>query len=186
MKIGELENNVIRFRATEASDLPMIYYLAHVNPWSFRWAFRDVVPQFDRFQQTVWYRSICRFVVETRESCSPIGLAVGWTDSGMRDSVKLDIVYSDEERYRRFWRPAADVITRYISSVLDVHKIIFEVPACLFAELELSTITGISVEGRMSEYFRLGGRYEDMLILRYDPKRHGDRDSRPLGQGSAS
>jgi len=74
MTPGALENGTVRLRQIQAADLPMVYYLAHLNPWSFRWAFRDVVPQFERFEQTMWYRAVCHFGVEECATGSTVGI----------------------------------------------------------------------------------------------------------------
>lgn len=168
-----LENGVVRLRQIEAADLPMVYYLAHLNPWSFRWAFRDVVPQFERFEQTMWYRAVCHFGVEECATGSTVGIAVGWSDSGLRDSLKVDVLYPDRRSYRKFWWSTSDVMAQHLSVALDVHKVLFEVPSSLYREVMDTLEPHVQVEGSIGEYFWLGGTFVDMTILRYEPAHRG-------------
>jgi len=163
-----LEGTDLAFRQPTPADLPGVCLLAYENTWSFRWAYRDTIPPVERFQQTVWVGTICRYIIEDRLSGRSLGIAVGWTDNALRDSLKIDIVLKNHSDVARYWLMAATMLASYIRGVLDVNKITLEIPGKLHRVVESSMEQPLSIEGRIDDYFFLAGELDDLVIVHFN------------------
>lgn len=166
-----LNGNLVRLRALEPEDLELLYEIENDSESWFVSNF--TVPYSRTFLNDYIANSMndifcdkqLRLIVEEIESGRAIGAIDLFDFQPMHGRAELGISIKKQYREKGYARQATELLCEYAFNFLHLKQVYVHIRAHHKHTILLYQSMGFEVAGVLKEWWRIGGIYEDVLVL---------------------
>jgi RimJ/RimL family protein N-acetyltransferase len=165
-----LSNHDLRLTPVEPDDVRFLYSLATHPETCYRWRYRGVPPQTDRFLADLWAQVLVQFVARRTEDGEPVGHVVAYGADLGQGYAYLGAVFRPPYSGSGLAAQGSAMFIRYLFHAFALRKLYIEVPGFNWPQLSSGEGKLFQVEGIMRDHEHYAGRYWDRYLCAVYPR----------------
>lgn len=159
--IPVLESRSIRLMPVLPDDVGFLFDLTVRPENCFRWRYRGVPPQIERFADDLWRNVMVQFVVRRQTDGQPIGHVVAYAPNPSLQFAYLGAVFVPQLAGTGVPAHAVELFVRYLFHAFPLNKLYLEIPGFNWDQLRSGEGRLFTVEGLLRDHSWYAGRLWD-------------------------
>lgn len=158
----------VRIRPVTAEDEPYLFHLATCPENLTRWRFRGRTPSWEEFRHSLWDRTLCQFVIETKTSARPVGHVVAYRPDLDNGWVYLAILGDPQCRGLGWPLEGGRLTIDHLFANWPLRKVYVETLEFNAQTMATGLAAAGTAEARLKRHDFFDGRWWDLLVYALD------------------